>query len=121
MGNANDSSAAESALGELMGDSDKFDLGDLVGRFTGAGGDIATKAKSWLGDGANDSISADQIQATLGDDKIDAFATKLGVNREEASKGLAEMLPQLIDKGSRGGGLLESFGGLAGLASKLFK
>ena len=124
IGNANDTSVTESAIGELLGGGDQFDLADLVGRFTGAGGDIATKAKSWLGDGANDAISASQIQETLGADKIEAFAAKLGVGREEASKGLSEMVPQLIDKGSRGGSLLDSIGGaggLAGLASKFFK
>lgn len=121
IGNANSSSAAESALGELLGAGDKFDLADLVGRFTGAGGDIETKAKSWLGDGANDSISASQVQETLGADKIEAFAAKLGVGREEASKGLSEMLPQLIDKGSSGGSLLDSIGGVGGLASMASK
>lgn len=117
IGNANDASVAESAIGELLGGNDNFDLADLVGRFTGAGGEIATKAESWLGDGANDEISAGQIKETLGADKIEAFAAKLGVGSEEASKGLSEMLPQLIDKGSRGGSLLDSIGGVGGLAS----
>ena len=117
IGGANNSPVAESALGDLLGGGDKFDLTDLVGRFTGAGGDVATKAKSWLGDGANDAISVSQIQETLGADKIEAFAAKLGVGREEAGKGLSEMLPQLIDMGSRGGSLLDSMGGAGGLAS----
>ena len=124
IGNANSSSAAESALGDLLGGGEKFDLADLVGRFTGAGGDVASKAKSWLGDGSNDAISASQIQETLGTDKIEAFAAKLGVGREEASNGLSEMLPQLIDMGSRSGSLLDSIGGAGGLASaasKFFK
>jgi uncharacterized protein YidB (DUF937 family) len=124
IGAANDASAAESAVGELLGGTDGFDLGSLVGQLTGAGGDIAQKAQSWLGDGANESISSSQLQAALGADKIDAFAQKLGINREQASSGLAETLPQLIDKGSRGGSLLDSAGGpagLIGLASKFFK
>ena len=123
-GNVKDSAAAESAVGELLGGTDKFDLGALVEKFTGAGGDVAGKAKSWLGDGANDSISPDQLKQALGADKIDAIAAKLGVDRETASGGLADMLPQLIDKGSRGGSLLDSIGGaggLAKLASKFFK
>lgn len=122
--NANDPAAAESAVGDLLGNTDKFDLGALVGKFTGAGGGVADIAKSWLGDGTNDSISADQVQEALGADKIDAFAAKLGVSREEAGAGLSEMLPQLIDKGSSGGNLLDSVGGVGGLAkmaSKFFK
>lgn len=124
IGGANDASAAESAVGDLLGGNDTFDLAALVEKFTGAGGNVAGKAKSWLGDGANDSISADELQETLGADKIDAFAAKLGVDRETASGGLADMLPQLIDKGSRGGSLLDSVGGIGGLAklaSKFFK
>jgi len=124
IGKTNDSTAAESALGELIGGGDSFDLGAIVGQFTGAGGDVADKAKSWLGDGANQSIDANQLKDALGADKIDAFAAKLGVDRDEASDGLSKILPQLIDKGSQGGNLLESVGGVGGLASmasKFFK
>ena len=124
IGKSNDSATAESALGELIGGGDSFNLGAIVGQFTGAGGDVADKAKSWLEDGANQSIDAGQIKDALGADKIDAFAAKLGVNREEASEGLSQILPQLIDKGSQGGNLLESVGGVGGLAklaSRFFK
>ena len=124
IGAANDSGAAESALDDLVGGSGGFDLGDIVGQFTGSGGDLAEKAKSWLGDGGNESISAEQVQDALGSDKIEAFASKLGIGREEASSGLSQVLPELIDKSSQGGNLLDSVGGvsgLAGLASKFFK
>lgn len=124
LGGAKDTGAAASALDDLVGGSNGFDLGDIVGQFTGGGGDLASKAKSWLGDGANDSISPAQIQDAIGGDKIEAFASKLGIGRDEASSGLSKMLPELIDKSSRGGNLLDSVGGaggLAGLASKLFK
>ncbi len=124
IGAANNPAAAESALDDLVEGDKSFDLGDIVGKFTGSGGDLASKARSWLGDGANESISAAEVQDAIGGDKISAFAEKLGIGRDEASAGLSEMLPQLIDKSSRGGSLLESLGGtggLAGLASKFFK
>ena len=124
IGGANDSGAAQSALDDLVGGSGGFDLGQIVGQFTGSGGDLAEKAKSWLGDGGNAPISADQLQDALGSDKIEAFAQKLGVGREEASSGLSQVLPELIDKSSQGGNLLDSVGGvsgLAGLAAKFFK
>lgn len=124
IGAANDSGAAGSALDDLVGGSGGFDLGDIVGQFTGSGGDLADKAKSWLGDGGNVPISADQVQDALGADKIEAFARKLGIGREEASSGLSEVLPELIDKSSKGGNLLDSVGGvsgLAGLAARFFK
>jgi uncharacterized protein YidB (DUF937 family) len=124
IGGANDPGAAESALDDLVGGSGGFDLGDIVGQFTGAGGDLASKAKSWLGDGANDSISPAQVQDAIGGDKIEAFASKLGIGQEEAGNGLSQILPELIDKSSQGGNLLDSVGGakgLAGLASKFFR
>ena len=121
---ANDSGAAASALDDLVGGDKGFDLGDLVGQFTGGSNDLAAKAKSWLGDGSNDSISAAEVQDAIGGDKIEAFASKLGIGREEASSSLSQILPDLIDKSSKGGSLLDSVGGaegLAGLASKFFK
>ena len=121
---ANDSGAAETALDDLVGGNKGFDLGDIVGKFTGGNNDLASKAKSWLGDGANDSISPSEIQDAIGSDKIEAFASKLGIGREEASNKLSEVLPELIDKSSQGGNLLDSVGGvsgLAGMASKFFK
>ncbi len=124
IGGANDSGAAQSALDELTSGSGGFDLKDIVGQFTGSGGDLANIAKSWLGDGANEGISPQQVQEAIGGDKVEAFAAKLGIGRDEATSGLADLLPDLIDKSSRGGDLLDSIGGasgLAGLASKLFK
>lgn len=124
MGNNSDQGTAESALSGLVGRGNDFDIGSLVGQLTGAGGDISSMAKSWLGDGENKSISASQIQDAIGGDKVSDFASKLGISREEASSGLSEMLPQLIDQSSKGGNLLESIGGvggLAGMASKFLK
>lgn len=124
IGGANSSGAAESALDALVGGSKGFDLSDVVGKFTGAGGDLAKKAESWLGDGSNDSISASQLQEVIGGDKIEEFASKLGIGSEEASSSLSQILPELIDKSSQNGSLLGSVGGvagLAGLASKFFK
>ena len=124
IGAAKDKGAAASALENLTGGSKGFDLGDIVGQFTGSGGDLANKAKSWLGDGANDSISASQVEEALGGDKIEAFARQLGIGKEEAGNSLSDILPQLIDKSSRGGALLDSVGGKEGLfsiASKFFK
>ena len=46
------------------------------------------------------------------------------IGRDEASSSLSQILPDLIDKSSKGGSLLDSVGGaegLAGLASKFFK
>ena len=121
---ANKYGDAASALDSLVDGKKGFELGDIVGKFQGSGGDLANKAKSWLGDGANESVSPSQVQDAIGADKIAAFASKLGIDRDEASRNLASILPELIDKSSQGGNLLDSIGGkglLAGFASKFLR
>ena len=120
-GSSKSDSAAESALDDLIGNGDQFDLAGMVGQFTGGQAEIAEKARSWLGDGQNAEISESQIESVMGADKIGQFAAKLGIGQDEAKSGLAEFLPQLVDQGSRGGSLLDSVGGLAGIASKFLK
>lgn len=123
-GAAGETGDVKSALDDLVPGDKKFDLGDIVGKFQNAGGDLAGIARSWLGDGANESISASQVQDAIGIDKIESFARKLGIGTAEASEKLSEIMPDLIDKSSRGGSLLDSVGGaegLRGLASKFFR
>ncbi|TKB08455.1 YidB family protein [Desulforhopalus sp. IMCC35007] len=63
------------------------------------------------------------MSSVLGSDRIAEFASKLGLSTEEAAGGLSEALPQIMDKGSSGGSLLDSLGGVEGvmgLAGKLF-
>lgn len=116
-----DLGALTSALSGLTGSGEGFDIGSLLSNLNAGGlGDIA---KSWLGDGGNEGISPDQISNALGSDKIADFASKLGLSTEEAAGGLSEALPQIMDKGSSGGSLLDSLGGIEGvmgLAGKLF-
>ena len=121
---ANNSNAAEAALDALNGSKQRFNLVSMVGQFKGAGGELATKTKSWLGDGENAAISPQQLRGVIGSDKIGAFAAKLGIDRDAAGIHLTEILPELIDKSSQGGSLLGTPArakGLAGLASKLFR
>lgn len=113
------------AFSDLIGGGSSkggFDISSLLSNMDSGGlGDIA---KTWLGDGTNGAISPDQISTMLGADKISAFASKLGLSNEEAAGGLSEALPQMVDKASGGGSLLDSIGGVSGaigMASKLFR
>ena len=112
-----------SALARLLGSNgNELNLADLVAKFNQGG--LASLAQSWLGDGANDALSLEQIVSILGKPQISEFASQIGVSTESATSGLSEMIPELIDKYSSSGNLLESVGGAAGLlgaASKLFK
>jgi len=52
---------------------------------------------SWIGNGPNQSISADQIQQVLGSGPLQGVAQKLGVSPEQASSTLAQLLPQVMN------------------------
>ncbi len=113
-----------SALSGLVGgdrSNTGINLGSLVSKMDTGG--LGAVAKSWLGDGNNEAISPDQITSMFGSDKISEFASKLGLSKDEAAGGLSEALPQMVDKASSGGSLLDSMGGLSGalgMAGKLF-
>ncbi|MFT6408478.1 MAG: hypothetical protein ACJAQ6_001897 [Arenicella sp.] len=117
-GNAGQSNdMVESVIGNLLGGSggSGIDLGSLVGNLQNSGlGDIA---QSWLGDGENNGISRSQIESMLGSDKIQSAARELGADQNDLLRGLQNMLPQVVDKSSSGGSLLDSVGGIGGLAS----
>lgn len=112
------------ALSSLLGGNsagEGVDLGALLGRLNSSG--LSSVVSSWLGDGANQGISPSQITSMFGQDNVSAFASQLGLNQDEAAGGLADALPQMVDKGSSGGSLLDAVGGVSGaldMASKLF-
>lgn len=114
---------AGNALQGLLGDSGGgLDIAGLVSKFASSGslGDVVG---SWLGDGDNKGIDTSQLLEMFGGDKLSAFAGALGVDQESATQGLGDVLPNLIDKSSSGGSMLESVGGLSGalnMAKKLF-
>ena len=116
-----DSGAVGGVLDGLLGGGDKADIGGLVSGLKEKGlGDIA---ESWLGDGENKEISAEQLKESLGEEQVAQAAEKLGTDEESLLSGLKDALPQLVDKASSGGSLLDSVGGLGGLggmAKKLF-
>ena len=78
---------------------------------------------SWISTGKNLPVSADQIKRVLGADQIQQISENAGVSQEEASKGLAGLLPEIIDKLTPEGKVPESdmlAQGLNMLKSKLF-
>jgi len=71
-------------------------LGGLVETFKSKGlNDIMS---SWVSTGQNLPVSGKQIQGVLGSDLIQQFAKKLGASNTDVSGGLANLLPDLIDK-----------------------
>ncbi len=117
-----DSDAAAGALSNLLGDGQgSVDLAGLAIKMM-ASGDLGGIVNSWLGDGANSPISAESIQSLLGEQRVADFAAQIGTDSGSAAAGLADVLPQLVDRSSSGGSLLDAAGGVEGLlgAAKSF-
>ena len=123
-----DVSDISNALSKLIGNSEgSLDLAALVGGLSQNG--LGEIVGSWLGNGENKSISADQITDLLGSDKISEFASQLGLSDESAKGALADALPQVVDQATSGEGtimdeMLAQVGGPQGamdMLSKMFR
>jgi uncharacterized protein YidB (DUF937 family) len=94
-------------------------LGGLVSKFTGSGdAAVAGKAQSWVGAGANEPISGEQVEHALGSDTVAQVAQDAGVSHEDAKSQLAKLVPSLVDKLSPDG-KLPDLSGLSGSLGKL--
>jgi len=71
-------------------------LPGIIGKFQQAG--LGQQAGSWVGTGQNVPITADQLQQVLGSGQIGQIAQQLGLSHGETGNGLAQALPQIIDK-----------------------
>ena len=54
--------------------------------------------KSWISQGQNLPITADQIHQVLGSDTVKNLAAKMGLPADKITELLAQYLPQAIDK-----------------------
>lgn len=116
------------ALSGMISTSDgTLDLSGIMGGLSQNGlGEIVT---SWLGNGENLPISAEQITALLGDKKVSQFASQLHISEQSAANALADALPQVVDRATGGGDsivdeMLDQVGGPQGamdMLSKMFR
>ena len=92
-------------LGGLLGGGQAQQAGTQVAGGLGGLADLLNQAglgeqvQSWIGTGENQPVSAEQIQATLGQaGTLGQIAQDAGVSEQQAAGGLAELLPGLINK-----------------------
>lgn len=64
---------------------------------------LGNTVKSWVGTGANQPISPDQVHQAFGTDTITAMAAKFGLSPQDLASKLSAILPQAIDKLTPGG------------------
>ncbi len=55
-------------------------------------------AHSWVGPGANKTISEDDLAGALGGDTLDALADQTGMGRDDLLAGLSRYLPRFVDE-----------------------
>ncbi|MBS0353649.1 MAG: DUF937 domain-containing protein [Proteobacteria bacterium] len=92
---------------QLVNDPQIGGLAGLVQAFQNGG--LGEIAKSWVSTGQNLPISAEQIQSVLGSSGLlQNLASQFGLNSEQVSGQLAELLPQVVDKLTPNGTIPES-------------
>ena len=90
----------------MVNDPQNGGLQGLIQTFQQGG--LGEIVNSWVSQGQNLPISAEQIQSVLGGSSLSSIASQLGVSQEQASGSLASMLPQLIDSLTPNGNVPQS-------------
>ncbi len=96
-----ESEALPPMLNTVLAQTQYHDLNGLVAAVQKGG--LGPQVQSWLGNGQNMPITADQLKAVLGNAQVQDFARHLGLPVDEMLKLLAQYLPEIIDKASPGG------------------
>ena len=76
-------------------------LGSLVSQFEGAG--LGHIAQSWIGNGANQSVSPDQLQSVFGHSQVSQMASQAGMAPTDFLSQLSQHLPNAVDQMTQGG------------------
>ena len=82
-------------IGTVKDAIDEHGLDAVLQKFKASGFD--DKVQSWISTGKNADLSPDEVKAALGD-KLDTFAQKAGVAKDDAADGIAKALPEVVDK-----------------------
>lgn len=94
-------------------------LMDLLQQFQQAG--FGAQADSWVSTGQNMPISPDQLMQVFDRGRVEQMAASTGMDVDQVSNGLSDLLPQLIDSVTPQGQVQEAGleGALADLARML--
>jgi uncharacterized protein YidB (DUF937 family) len=86
-------------LGQVLGGSGRGaagGLGGLLEQLQRSG--FGAQADSWVGRGANQAISPDAMSQIFGPEGLEQISRQAGISPEEASRGLSELLPEVVDR-----------------------
>ena len=98
-----EAAAAPALVSVLLSKTDLGSLQGIVTKLQAAG--LNDQVRSWLGNGANLPITADQLRSALGNDQVQEIARQLGLPINEALQILSKHLPTAVDQASPNGTL----------------
>lgn len=58
---------------------------------------LSAQTDSWIGTGANEPISGEDVRGAVGDEGLARIAAQLGVSEEAAANAVAQILPTVVD------------------------
>jgi len=90
-------------LGEVLGTGSQGGLNAIVAKLQQAG--FGDQLKSWLGNGQNLPITADQLKQVLGSDSVKQLAARFNIPVDQITQILAQQLPAAVDRASPDGKL----------------
>jgi uncharacterized protein YidB (DUF937 family) len=90
-------------LSQVLGNGNEGGLSAIVAKLQQAG--LGDQVNSWIGNGKNLPITAEQLQAALGSDTVKQLAARFNIPIDQLSKVLAQQLPAAVDHASPGGSL----------------
>jgi uncharacterized protein YidB (DUF937 family) len=71
-------------------------LGGLLEQLQRTG--FGEQADSWVSRGANKPISPDAMTQIFGRDGLEQISRQAGISEDEASQGLSQLLPEVVDR-----------------------
>ena len=90
-------------LSEVLGNGNQGGLNAIVAKLQQAG--FGDQVKSWIGNGQNLPITADQLQQVLGSDTVKQLAARFNIPIDQLGPVLAQLLPKGVDNASPNGHL----------------
>ena len=90
-------------LGQVLGNGSQGGLSAIVATLQQAG--LGDQVKSWIGNGQNLPITAEQLQQVLGSDTVKQLAARFNIPVDQLGPILAQMLPKAVDGASPNGHL----------------
>ena len=96
-----ESEALPGMLNTVLAQTQYHDLPGLVAALEKGG--LGPQVQSWLGNGQNMPITADQLKAVLGNTELQGFARQMGLPVDQVLKLVAQYLPEIVNKASPNG------------------